>query len=211
MLPIDIVWEFLFCKYLSALHSKKIAIVGVVGGSGKTTLAKQISRFYGHHHIPIDDCKYGENWKRYTADEFEENVDNEIAKANRGKYVIEGVFYDEKLAKQSEKLTQLINDDDGADLIIWHDVPRWVAMWRKLYRSLKRFIKVESLGTAPEKWHNVKEMVKKGWNRYDDRYQKLDKFWNVHNNNDGNNRNNNTKFQRLQWPYYYSIFTTSKA
>ena len=76
-------------------------------------------------------------------------------------------------------------------MIIWQDIPKIIAVWRKLFRSYKRAIGVGVQGTAPETFRNVKAMIKKTWYRYNERWQILNNAW----RDDG-------KYLRVYFPDY---------
>jgi hypothetical protein len=49
----------------------------------------------------------------------------------------------------------------NVNVVIWNELPFGVALWRKLFRSFKRYIGVIDQGSSSEKLHNVIGMFKK--------------------------------------------------
>jgi hypothetical protein len=207
MYPFNLWWDYMF--RIDFHESKdKIIIFDAIGGSGKTTLAEFITRYGDYRHIRLDNCKYGENWKRYTPNEYIEHLHDEIKLSKSSvsaffktngeyeRYVIEGVYDDPKLSVQREENNKLIVE---ADIVIWYDIPKLVAIWRKLFRSFKRMINVAPQGAAVEKWKNVKAMFNKNMETFESRYNTINVMWKIHqyDNNDIN------KFRHIQWPFYY--------
>lgn len=182
--PFESLWKFFFSIPLKNIPDK-IVIFDAIGGSGKTTLSKDICNVHGHKHIRLDDCKYGAAWRRFTPEEFVSNLNNQLNSSN-GWYVVEGTFDDQHI--------QMCNFLRNS-MVIYNDLPKWIAQWRKLFRSFKRYIGVEEQGTAVETWHNVKEMLKKGNNTYDDRYKLIERTLNIM----------FKECMRIKWPYFYTL------
>lgn len=183
MTPINYVWEYLFSIQLPC-DLQRIVVIDIVGGSGKTTLCLQLEHC-GYTHVVNDDCKYGENWSRYSEDEYEKILFEKLETSD--KWAFDGTYMDPNLPRQQECVDELM---DRADFIIYYDYPKIITLWRKLFRSFKRAIGVVPQGTAPEKLHNVIAMAKKTWNQYDKRREVI-------------RESTNGAINRIQWPYYY--------
>jgi len=188
-------WYSCFGKLLIC-PPKKVVIIDTLGGSGKSTLAKEISKRYGHNYIENDDCKYGENWVRFSDDEYEKNINEKVALSDNG-WVVASTYHDPRLPKQREVINSLI---EQADLVIWQDYPLLIVLWRKLFRSFKRAIGAVEQGTSVEKFSNVVAMAKKTYNQFHDRRLILDLEWKRVEMN-----TRPTKFSRLLWPFYYEV------
>jgi len=189
VLPAERVWAILF--KLQPPRGRRIMITGAVGGSGKTTLAEK----YERAHIKLDECKFGGNWVRNSPEAFRANVSLCQTMAN-GRYVIEGTYHDEKMPAQGEINDRLMEE---VDHVIWNDIPKWVALWRKAFRSFKRAIGVASQGAAVERWHNVKAMLVKNYHGFEDRHRILSDAWARHSLRDKG------RLCRARWPYFYDF------
>lgn len=195
--PLETVWMLLFKRTLPSYHHMTI-IVDTVGGSGKSTLANKVAYLTNAKIIRLDDCKFGENWKRYTPDEFVKNVMDKLKEYEYedDHIVVEGTYSDNLLDQQKKINDKLIQT---ADSVVWNDVPKIVATWRKLFRSYKRAIGVISQGTAPEKLSNVIAMAKKTWGTFSSRHAVLEERW----SNKNSKCDSQTVFLRAKWPFYY--------
>lgn len=193
--PIEILWQFLFEIPIDVTPYQTIFITGTAGGSGKTTMAKSMSPDYPI--ISLDKCKFGDNWKRHTFIEYTQIFENEMNKTN-DKYVIESIFSDPKLPEQLSHNMSLMED---CDLVIWNDIPFLICIWRKTFRSFKRWIGVEPQGVSKETFQSVIAMVNKTVNIFHKRWQLLDLFWNIQMKKE----QHESKFHRAQWPFYFSI------
>lgn len=207
--PFEYLWASTFQTPLrlnKRVH-KKIVIFDTSGGSGKTTLARNIVKQVDSNYSVVsqDDYKYGEGWQRRTDEEFTQEV-NEAIEDCDGQYVYEGTYMDLKLPAQRVMMDELI---EGADLVIWYDTPKWVIVWRKALRSLKRWLRVEPQGSGGlETLTSVKNMIKKLFAQYDDRRTAIESMWKKKIEGDvlyeGKNVNVfSGKLRRMKWPYYY--------
>jgi adenylate kinase family enzyme len=57
---------------------RRIAVVGTTG-SGKTTLARQLSERLGIPHVELDAIRYGPNWKETPDEIFRECVSQALS------------------------------------------------------------------------------------------------------------------------------------
>lgn len=194
--PFEYIWRYIFGEKLFIRGEEKILIVDTIGGSGKTTLAGQIEHKFNIPHIRIDDCKFGDGWERFSSDTFIDNIRKGV---DRPTFVIEGTFSDPKEINQQRLLKDLVLEKK-VDMVIWYDLPKYVALWRKLFRSFKRAIGVEKQGTSVETLNNVKEMCKKGFYTYDDRNIILQDFWDK-----GFGDISYIWRSKKSWPYFYYV------
>lgn len=118
-------------------HSpQRIAIVGVTG-SGKTTLARQLSQHLGIPHVELDAFYWGPHWTESPRDVFRERV----AQALSGEaWVTDGNY---------GKARDIVWGH--ADTLVWLDYSLPLILWRLLRRSLRRVI------TRQELWHGNRE------------------------------------------------------
>jgi hypothetical protein len=75
-------------------------------------------------------------------------------------------------------------------------VERIISIWRKLFRSFKRYIGAVEQGAAPEKLHDVIATIKKSWYSYDTQHQKLADKWKTL---------SGEKYKRVKWPWFYAV------
>lgn len=135
----------------------KILIIGTVA-TGKTTLAKKLSKKYSIKYYEIDSIVHDdENYRKRTISE-----QNDIIKEiNKNKdWIIEGV-----LRKNLEYLLEL------ADKIIYLDIPKHKRSIRILIRFIKQKLKIEKANYKPT-IKMLKNMYQ--WSNRDDKEK--DKF-----------------------------------
>lgn len=148
----------------------KILIVGTVG-TGKTTLAKKLSKQYKIRYYEIDLIVYDDenNGRKRTIDE----QNDIIKKINKNEdWIIEGV-----LRKNLEYLLEL------ADKIIYLNIPKYKRNIRILTRFIKQNLKIENANYKPDlkmlknmyKWSKKdeegKEEFQKMLNKYEDKLE----------------------------------------
>ncbi|MBC8385025.1 MAG: adenylate kinase [Candidatus Cloacimonetes bacterium] len=109
---------------------KKIVIVGSTC-SGKTTLAKHLSRILKIPHIELDAIYWGPNWTAKPFPEFRKIVEK-ISTENS--WIIEGNYMSVQNIVFSE-----------AELVIWLNYSFPVVMHRALKRTIRRIISKELL------------------------------------------------------------------
>ena len=178
--PLNIIWSWLFGIRLDAAYNYGNSVcVDVRGGSGKTTLSRKIAvRNPGRiKHVRLDECKFGENWKRYSSDEFKTRVDDSLAPSDKGQYyVVDSIYNDNVLPELTMTMLSLMRMETTL-CVVWQDYNKWITMWRKGFRSFKRAIGVAEPGAAVEKWHNIKTMLWKTWTYFDGNWEELDGIW----------------------------------
>lgn len=148
----------------------KILIVGTVG-TGKTTLAKKLSKQYKIKYYEIDSIVHDDknNGRKRTIDE----QNDIIKKINKNEdWIIEGV-----LRKNLEYLLEL------ADKIIYLNIPKYKRNIRILTRFIKQNLRIEKANYKPDlkmlknmyKWSKEdeegKEKFEKMLNKYEDKLE----------------------------------------
>ena len=117
---------------------RRIHVVGTTG-SGKTTLARRISRCLGIPHVELDALYWGPDWTPVPTELFRERT----AQALSGEaWVVDGNY---------SKVRDIVWS--RADTIVWLDYPLPVIMWRLVRRTFRRVVMREELwGGNRERW-----------------------------------------------------------
>jgi adenylate kinase family enzyme len=115
---------------------KRVVIVGVTG-SGKTTLARNISNMLGIPHFELDAIHWLENWEPLPVDEFQNQVKRLLAKNT---WVVDGNY---------GKVRDIIWGN--ADTVIWLDYSFPRIFYQLFQRTLRRVFLHEEL------WNKNKE------------------------------------------------------
>lgn len=102
----------------------KIYLIGC-SCSGKTTLAKKISKKLAVKHLELDEYWWLPGWQERDADEFIELVKTELNRHQS--WVIDGNYH---------RVRHLILPE--ADLIIWLNLPFYLVFWRSISRTISR-------------------------------------------------------------------------
>lgn len=129
----------------------KILIIGPVA-SGKTSLAKEISKKYHVKYDSIDDIVYDENNQKRSI-ESQNNIVKNILKNND--WIIEGIL--------REHLKYLYRD---AEQIIYVDTPLKVRKRRIIRRYIKQKLGIEKCSYPPT-WKMMKQMLQ--WTMNDEK------------------------------------------
>ncbi len=114
------------------LPGQRIAVIGVTG-SGKTTLARQLSARLDIAHVEMDALHFGENWSELPKAEFRERVQNATASPA---WITDGNY---------SAVRDLIWG--RADTLIWLDYSFAFVLARLTRRTFKRIFTHEQL------WH----------------------------------------------------------
>lgn len=112
---------------------RRILVVGTTG-SGKTTLAHELSTIGKLPHTQLDLLRYQNNWRMAPAPEFIEKV---TGVAGDDSWVIDGNY---------AAVRELIWG--RADLVIWLDYSLHVMLYRLLIRTFVRLITSADLGNG---------------------------------------------------------------
>lgn len=188
LFPFNWLWSKWFATNLRLAGVNKVVMVGASGGEGKHTVSRRLHERYGFHYIHIDACKFGPNWERYSDDQFRVNVNAQMC----DRCVVAGSFSDPKCPAQQGVMESLMCE---SDLVVWNDIPRWVSVWRKAFRSFKRFIGVVPIGAAPETLKGVTHMLRRTAREFDARRDLLEDFW----------ATEHRQLVRATWPHYYTV------
>lgn len=117
---------------------ERIVVVGNTG-SGKTTLAQELSQRLNLPHTELDALHWEPNWRPAEPDIFRQRV---TAVTTTDKWVIDGNY-----SKVRHHIWQ------QAETLVWLDYPLVVIMWRLFGRAVRRTAKQELLwGTNRESW-----------------------------------------------------------
>ena len=94
----------------------RTVVIGI-GGSGKTTLAKQLAAHYGLRHIELDALYWLPNWQIREVDDFRALVAQAVA---HDQWVTDGNY-------------RVVRDLvwGRATTVIWLNYPLWTVMWRR--------------------------------------------------------------------------------
>ena len=104
-------------------------LVAGTSGAGKTTLAGAVAKTLGYPYVELDSLHHGPGWTRRP--EFEEDVGRVVAGS---RWVSEW---------QYEAVRELLLD--GADCLVWLDLPRALVTARVVRRTLRRRVRREVL------------------------------------------------------------------
>lgn len=109
---------------------RRIVVIGTTG-SGKTTLAEQLSQGLGCPHIEMDALHWEPDWGEAPTEVFRERV-RQAVMAER--WVMDGNY-------------GVVRDIawPAADTVVWLDYSLLVVMWRLLRRTLRRVFLREEL------------------------------------------------------------------
>jgi adenylate kinase family enzyme len=112
------------------LASLKIAVVSTSSGAGKTTLARRLAALHHLPHVELDSLHHLANWE--PAPDFESKV---AAALQAPGWIVDGNYHG--------RLGDIVTD--GADLVIWLDLPMRVCLWRLTRRTARRWVTREVL------------------------------------------------------------------
>jgi adenylate kinase family enzyme len=117
-------------------YGQRISVVGTTG-SGKTTVARQISSRLKLPYIELDALYWDENWTGVSDQVFRERV---IAAVQAEQWVIDGNY---------SRIRSLVWE--RADTVVYLDYSFWRTFWQLFMRTIKRSIRQEEL------WHANRE------------------------------------------------------
>ena len=116
--------------------------ISVIGGGGKTTLAKALSAKYAYKNIELDYLHFLPDWVEREPEDFKQIVSKAL-KDSGEKWLVDGNY--------KAKLQDYVSS--RADLVIWLDLPWFLIFRRILVRSCKRLIdRTKVCGDNIETW-----------------------------------------------------------
>ena len=111
---------------------KRVAVISTASGNGKTTVAKALAERLGIAYYELDALHHGPNWAEPPLEEFRARVES-IVRSEA--WVIDGAY--------RGKLGDLVLD--GAELVVWLDLPLHVWLPRLVRRTTRRVVQREEL------------------------------------------------------------------
>jgi adenylate kinase family enzyme len=123
----------------SVEHGRRIAVVGTTG-SGKTTLARRVSRLLAIPHVELDALHWGPDWTPAQPEIFRQRTAQTLS---GDAWVVDGNY-----SKVRDVVWQ------RADTVVWLDYGLPVVLWRLARRTLRRIFTQEKL------WSGNREQVR---------------------------------------------------
>ncbi len=119
----------------------RINLIGTTG-SGKTTLARQVSQRLGVPYIELDALYWEPNWTEASTDVFRARVKSALQQEG---WVIDGNYGKARDIMWSR-----------ATSVVWLDYPYWLTFWRLFRRTILRLTLRERLwGHSRESWQRA--------------------------------------------------------
>ena len=116
--------------------------ISMVGGGGKSTLARALSVSTGLPFIELDAIHWLPNWGERTDEEMRVETERAMAGAPTG-WIIDGHYW--------SQIGDLVLRQ--ADIVLWVDMPWRVLLWRTIKRSAQRaWDKQQICGENTESW-----------------------------------------------------------
>ena len=109
---------------------RRIVVVGTTG-SGKTTLARQLSQLLDVPHVELDALNWEADWVTAPTNVFRQRVQEAL---ERDSWIADGNY---------SAVRDLVWP--RAAVLVWLDYPLRVVIWRLLYRTLRRTVRKEEL------------------------------------------------------------------
>lgn len=129
------------------MNYRKISIIGQ-NGTGKTTVARILSKKLSLPIVHMDTYIWGPNWKENNRNEAEQKIQNLLI--SQESWIAEGY-----LTYAPKEILQL------ADLVIYLDYSDFRAFWNNIKRWIKhRNVKREELAEGCEEEFNPKSWIK---------------------------------------------------
>jgi adenylate kinase family enzyme len=120
---------------------KRVCVLASASGCGKTTVGRALAERLGVPFVELDALVHGPNWTETPDDELRAKVAPIVASQG---WVIDGSY--------SRKLGTLVLD--GADTIVWLDLPVRVWLPRLVRRTARR------LGGRERLWNDNRETIR---------------------------------------------------
>jgi adenylate kinase family enzyme len=118
---------------------QRINVIGTTG-SGKTTVARELSQHLGIPHIELDALFWGPGWREPPLEVFRQRVAQAL-RANQ--WVVDGNY---------SRVRDLVWQP--ADTLVWLDLPLPLILWRLLQRTILRTVSREAL------WNGNRERLR---------------------------------------------------
>jgi adenylate kinase family enzyme len=119
---------------------RKVVVMASASGNGKTTLGRELARLLDVQFVEMDALVHGPAWVETPTEELRAKVEPIVASDG---WVIDGPY--------RGKLGDLVLD--GADLVVWLDLPMRIWMPRLIRRTVRRIRGREQL------WNGNKETL----------------------------------------------------
>jgi adenylate kinase family enzyme len=116
---------------------RRVVVIGIAG-SGKSTVARELSERLDVRHIELDSIFWQANWTKLDEDEFEARV---RMGTHSGGWIVDGNYSD-----RIRRITWT-----AADTVVWLDLSRPVVMWQLLRRTVRRTV------SGVELWNGNRE------------------------------------------------------
>ena len=120
---------------------RRVAIIASASGNGKTTLGRALAARLDVPFVELDALVHGPNWQETSDEDLRRQIEPVMRQDG---WVIDGTYL--------RKLGTLVLD--GADTIVWLDLPTRVWVSRLLKRSARRLSGREPM------WNENKESLK---------------------------------------------------
>jgi adenylate kinase family enzyme len=120
---------------------RRVAILSTASGNGKTTVGRNLAERLGVPFHELDALHHGPNWTEATPEQLRAKVEPIVASEA---WVIDGAY--------REKLGDLVLE--GADVVVWLDLPLRIWLPRLLRRTARRIV------TREELWNGNREELR---------------------------------------------------
>ncbi len=111
---------------------KRVAVISTSSGNGKTTVASALAKRLDVPYYELDALHHGPNWAEPPLEEFRARVEAVVRSES---WVIDGAY--------RGKLGSLVLE--GAELVVWLDLPLHVWLPRLVRRTIRRVVTREEL------------------------------------------------------------------
>lgn len=120
---------------------KKVVVISTASGNGKTTVGRALAEKLGVSFHELDALHHGPSWAEPTLEDFRARVEPIV---ESDAWMIDGAY--------RGKLGDLVLE--GADVVVWLDLPVWVWLPRLVRRTARRVTRHEEL------WNGNRETLK---------------------------------------------------
>ncbi len=120
---------------------RRVAIIATASGCGKTTVGRALAARLGVRFVELDAIHWQAGWTELDAAELRRRIESIVA---GDAWVVDGSY--------RGKLGDLVLE--GADTIVWLDLPRRVWLARLVARTIRRLVRREEL------WNGNRESLR---------------------------------------------------